>query len=203
MPKVKLFSITISSFCRTLQSEIIRFIMKKVVAVLLAIALSPVVMAQDRNVRLDLFGAANVVGASYDARFKGDSGLGFAVGVGYGFGIGNWYEIHGVGVPVEINYLAGRGKHHFEIGAGMSNGVYFDKITESKTVTLPDGSTGTAPKEVRTTQWGNFLYANVGYRLRAENGLVFRCGLSPSYGIGKYGLSKSVFSPYLSLGYSF
>lgn len=81
----------------------------------------------------------------------------------------------------------------------MSNGVYFDKITESKTVTLPDGSTGTAPKEVRTTQWGNFLYANVGYRLRAENGLVFRCGLSPSYGIGKYGLSKSVFYPYLSL----
>mgnify|MGYP007087575406 CR=1 FL=1 len=78
--------------------------MKKVVALLLAIALSPVVMAQDRNVRLDLFGAANVVGASYDARFKGDSGLGFAVGVGYGFGIGNWYEIHGVGVPVEINY---------------------------------------------------------------------------------------------------
>lgn len=110
--------------------------MKKVVALLLAIALSPVVMAQDRNVRLDLFGAANVVGASYDARFKGNSGLGFAVGVGYGFGIGNWYEIHGVGVPVEINYLAGRGKHHFEIGAGMSNGVYFDKITESKTVTL-------------------------------------------------------------------
>ena len=134
--------------------------MKKVVALLLAIALSPVVMAQDRNVRLDLFGAANVVDASYDARFKGDSGL--------GFGIGNWYEIHGVGVPVEINYLAGRGKHHFEIGAGMSNGVYFDKITESKTVTLPDGSTGTAPKEVRTTQWGNFLYANVGYRLRAR-----------------------------------
>lgn len=129
--------------------------------------------------------------------------MGFAVGVGYGFGIGNWYEIHGVGVPVEINYLAGRGKHHFEIGAGMSNGVYFDNITESKTVTLPDGSTGTAPKEVRTTQWGNFLYANVGYRLRAENGLVFRCGLSPSYGIGKYGLSKSVFYPYLSLGYSF
>ena len=119
-------------------------------------------MAQDRNVRLDLFGAVNVAGASYDARFKGDSGLGFAVGVGYGFGIGNWYEIHGVGVPVEINYLAGRGKHHFEIGAGMSNGVYFDKITESKTVTLPDGSTGTAPKEVRTTQWENFLYANVG-----------------------------------------
>ena len=77
--------------------------MKKVVALLLAIALSPVVMAQDRNVRLDLFGAANVVGASYDARFKGDSGLGFAVGVGYGFGIGNWYEIHGVGVPVEIS----------------------------------------------------------------------------------------------------
>lgn len=186
-----------------MQSEIIRFIMKKVIALLLAIALSPVVMAQDRNVRLDLFGAANVVGASYDARFKGDSGLGFAVGVGYGFGIGNWYEIHGVGVPVEINYLAGRGKHHFEIGAGMSNGVYFDKITESKTVSLPDGSTGTAPKEVRTTQWGNFLYANVGYRLRAENGLVFRCGLSPSYGIGKYGLSKSVFYPYLSLGYSF
>lgn len=92
MLKVKLFSITISSFCRTLQSKIIRFIMKKVVALLLAIALSPVVMAQDRNVRLDLFGAANVVGASYDARFKGDSGLGFAVGVGYGFGIGNWYE---------------------------------------------------------------------------------------------------------------
>ena len=106
--------------------------MKKVVALLLAIALSPVVMAQDRNVRLDLFGAANVVGASYDARFKGDSGLGFAVGVGYGFGIGNWYEIHGVGVPVEINYLTGRGKHHFEIGAGMSNGRILTRLRKAR-----------------------------------------------------------------------
>ena len=169
----------------------------------LAIVLCSGVMAQDRNARLDLLGAANGVGVSYDARFKGDSGLGFAVGVGYGFGIGNWYEIHGVGVPMEINWLAGRGKHHFEIGAGMSNGVYFDKITENKTVTLPDDSTGQIPEEVRKTQWGHSLYANVGYRLRAENGLVLRCGLNPSYGIGKYGLSKSVFYPYLSLGYSF
>lgn len=150
---MKLFSITISILLPDFAVGNNMFYYEKGYSIIIGLALSPVVMAQDRNVRLDLFGAANVVGASYNARFKGDSGLGFAVGVGYGFGIGNWYEIHGVGVPVEINYLAGRGKHHFEIGAGMSNGVYFDKITESKTVTLPDGSTGTAPKEVRTTQW--------------------------------------------------
>ena len=119
MPKVKLFSITISILLPDFAVGNNMFYYEKGYSIIIGLALSPVVMAQDRNVRLDLFGAANVVGASYDARFKGDSGLGFAVGVGYGFGIGNWYEIHGVGVPVEINYLAGRGKHHFEIGAGI------------------------------------------------------------------------------------
>ena len=158
--------------------------------------------AQDRNVRLDLLGAANVVGVSYDARFKGDSGWGFAAGIGYGFGIGNWYRINGVGVPVEINYLTRGRKHHFEVGAGMSNGVYFDKITEYRTVDV-NGLTGAVPEEVRKTRWGYLLYANVGYRLRTEKGFVFRCGLNPSYGFGKYGLSKSIFCPYFSLGYSF
>ena len=113
--------------------------------------------AQDRNVRLDLLGAANAVGVSYDARFKGDSGWGFAAGIGYGFGIGNWYRINGVGVPVEINYLTRGRKHHFEAGAGMSNGVYFNKITEYKTVDL-DGLTCVVPEEVRKTQWGYFDY---------------------------------------------
>ncbi len=158
--------------------------------------------AQDRNVRLDLLGAANAVGVSYDARFKGDSRWGFAVGIGYGFGIGNWFNIDGVGVPVEINYLTRGRKHHFEVGAGMSNGVYFNKVTEYKNVDA-DGLTGVIPEEVRKTQWGHLLYANVGYRLRTEKGFVFRCGLNPSYGFGKYGLSKSLFCPYFSLGYSF
>ena len=171
--------------------------------VLCTLAFSSGAWARKRSVRLDLLGAVNGVGVSYDARFKGDSGWGFAAGVGYGFGLSNWFESHGVGVPLEINYLAGRRKHFFEAGVGMSNGVYFDKITESSTVTMPDGSWGILPEEHGKTQWGQFLYANVGYRLLTDNGLVFRCGLNPSYGFGKYGLSKSVFYPYFSLGYSF
>ena len=173
-----------------------------VLLIALSIMLSFKAGAQDRNVRLDLLGAANVVGVSYDARFKGDSGWGFAAGIGYGFGIGNWFKIDGVGVPVEINYLTGGRKHHFEVGAGMSNGVYFNKVTEYKNVDL-DGVTGVVLEEVRKTQWGYLFYANVGYRLRTEKGFVFRCGLNPSYGFGKYGLSKSIFYPYFSLGYSF
>ena len=97
---MKLFSITISILLPDFAVGNNMFYYEKGYSIIIGLALSPVVMAQDRNVRLDLFGAANVVDASYDARFKGDSGLGFAVGVGYGFGIGNWYEIHGVGVPV-------------------------------------------------------------------------------------------------------
>lgn len=68
---MKLFSITISILLPDFAVGNNMFYYEKGYSIIIGLALSPVVMAQDRNVRLDLFGAANVVGASYDARFKG------------------------------------------------------------------------------------------------------------------------------------
>lgn len=45
-------------------------------------------MAQQktRSLSVELLGAQNIVGINYDSRFKGNSGLGYRVGLGYGYG---------------------------------------------------------------------------------------------------------------------
>lgn len=72
-----------------------------------------------RCVSLELLGAQNLAGVNYDSRFKGNSGLGYRVGIGFGYGNSSYWinqDIKGVGVPIELNYLLGKRHHKLEVG---------------------------------------------------------------------------------------
>ena len=96
--------------------------------------LSVGMIAQNKvsSISLELLGAQNTVGINYDSRFKGNSGLGYRVGIGGRRSIKKRMldqNIKGVGVPIELNYLLGKKKHKLEIGFGASLGVYHVKET--------------------------------------------------------------------------
>ena len=96
--------------------------MRKIVLSLFALCCFSAVMAQQktRNLSVELLGAQNIVGINYDSRFKGNSGLGYRVGLGYGYGNNSSLfdqKINGVGVPLELNYLLGKKNSKLELGS--------------------------------------------------------------------------------------
>ena len=108
--------------------------MKKIVLSLFALCCFSAVMAQQktRSLSVELLGAQNIAGINYDSRFKGNSGLGYRVGIGYGYGDTSGLidqKINGVGVPLELNYLLGKKNSKLELGFGASLGVYQVKET--------------------------------------------------------------------------
>ncbi len=175
-------------------------------------------MAQQktRNLSVELLGAQNTVGINYDSRFKGNSGLGYRVGIGYGYGNTSGLfdqKINGVGVPLELNYLLGKKNSKLELGFGASLGVYQVKETigyVENTGSYPGGENTdeTSPKTYfytsSRTQFGYFFFGDIGYRYQRPNGFMFRVGVSPSFNFGdKYGLNKTAFFPYIGFGWSF
>lgn len=44
-------------------------------------------MAQQKvkNISVELFGAQNTIAINYDSRLKGNSGLGYRIGIGFGY----------------------------------------------------------------------------------------------------------------------
>lgn len=65
-------------------------------------------MAQQKvkNISVELFGAQNTIGINYDSRLKGNSGLGYRIGIGFGYDDNsNLFDenIKGVGMPLEMN----------------------------------------------------------------------------------------------------
>lgn len=66
----------------------IKYIMRKIVLSLFALCCFSAVMAQQktRSLSVELLGAQTIAGINYDSRFKGNSGLGYRVGIGYGYG---------------------------------------------------------------------------------------------------------------------
>lgn len=175
-------------------------------------------MAQQktRNLSVELLGAQNIAGINYDSRFKGNSGLGYRVGIGYGYGNTSGLfdqKINGVGVPLELNYLLGKKNSKLELGFGASLGVYQVKETigyVEDTWWYPGGENTdeTSPKTYfytsSRTQFGYFFFGDIGYRYQCPNGFMFRVGVSPSFNFGdKYGLSKAAFFPYIGFGWSF
>ena len=100
----------------------------------------------ERTLSLELGGAHNLVGVNFDSRFKGNHGLGYRVGIGYSYGRNDFSffvdmkdRIHGVAVPLEINYLLGKHSSKLELGVGISLGYYREQVD----VAYPDGSSGT------------------------------------------------------------
>ncbi len=162
-----------------------------------------------RNISIELLGAQNLVGINYDSRFKGNSEFGYRVGIGFGYGDNSSLinqNIKGVGVPIELNYLLGKKHHKLELGFGTSLGVYYVK----ETIWLyfqPVSPETEGHDEMYTSarkDFGYFMFGDIGYRYQRDEGFMFRIGVSPSFNFGdKYGLKKSVFYPYIGLGWSF
>ena len=195
----------------------IKYIMRKIVLSLFALCCFSAVMAQQQKTRslsIEVLGAQNVVGINYDSRFNGNSGFGYRVGIGYGYGNNSGLfdqKINGVGVPLELNYLLGKKNRKLELGFGASLGVYQVRENTGYFIGWYPGEENTDETvgEIDSytssnTQFGYFLFGNIGYRYQRPNGFMFRVGVSPSFNFGdKYGLKKAAFFPYIGLGWSF
>lgn len=137
------------------------------------------------------------------------------MGIGYDHGYNSGFfeqKINGIGVPLELNYLLGNKNSKLELGFGASLGVYHLKETVGyinsgwypggENVDGTDGELNYYTSS--TTQFGYFLFGDIGYRYQRPSGFMFRVGVSPSFNFGdKYGLTKTVFFPYIGFGWSF
>lgn len=173
-------------------------------------------------------GGTNLIGLTYDSRFRGNRGWGYRVGLGYNRDVDKMrlaysladgsteVRIHstasGFGIPLEINYLAGRRLHQFEVGAGTTLGFYKEKYETSKLTASEEGEgsdrTTTVTYEEHSSEekhFGWYVYGNVGYRFHTKRGFLLRLGMVGGCGGGEetpYRQSWSI-RPYLSLGYTF
>lgn len=182
-----------------------------ILSVVFLCAMSSSVAAQEKtqSVSIEAFGAQNTIGVNYDARIKGNHGLGYRIGIGYGYANNSgWFDqkINGIGVPIEVNYLLGKKRSKLEIGFGTSLGLY--KVKETTWYFYPPTSSETEPKSEQYTsssnRFGYFMFGNIGYRYLREHGFVFRIGITPSFNLGdKYGLKRTAFYPYIGFGKSF
>lgn len=142
--------------------------MRKIVLSLFALCCFSAVMAQQktRSLSVELLGAQNIAGINYDSRFKGNSGLGYRVGIGYGYGNTSGLfdqKINGVGVPLELNYLLGKKNSKLELGFGASLGVYQVKETVAY---VEDTGWYPGTEEHRPEVWRNQVFHKQGKSLR-------------------------------------
>ncbi|MBO4916392.1 MAG: hypothetical protein J5374_00755 [Bacteroidales bacterium] len=178
------------------------------------IASSPSYGQNSRSVYFELLGASNGLGVNYDARFNRDasSGLGWRIGLGSGYRYSSTglaydfsdsrilektdesvhidiYHVYDqcfrAAIPLEINYLLGKGSSKFEIGAG---GFLAADLYTSRDGVKPELRFGAAP------------YLSAGYRLVTARGFFFRAGALPSF---NFRTRDASFWPYLAFGWAF
>ena len=153
----------------------------------LAIIVSAISMnAQTRTLNLELLGTAGMAGINYDARFAGNHGFGYSVCLGYGISFSDWkclldpsnYGInHQIGIPVEINYLFGKGNSHLVLGAGVYTAAVINDAAGS-------------------LQFGYMTFADFAYRYQKPEGFSFAVGVKPNIIFEEY-------YPYITIGKSF
>ena len=161
----------------------------KQIFLLFAIAISMLSIhgakAQTRSVNLELLGSSGTAGVNYDARFKGNYGFGYTVGLGYGYTNSNFDFVetpgrdgisHQAVVPVEVNYLFGKKNNHLVLGAGALLGVLVNE-------------------GVKKLQFGYNVFADIAYRYQKPTGFAFSIGFKPNL--------RETFWPYITFGYSF
>lgn len=166
-----------------------------------------------RAVYLEFLGASNGLGVNYDARFNrgASSGFGWRTGIGLGYrysSTGLAYDFSDkagkqhddvvdltithvydqcfrTAIPLEINYLLGKGSSRIDLGAG---GIFSADVYTAKDGAKPHLSFGAAP------------YLSAGYRLVTAKHFILRAGfISPfSFRTGEFS-----FWPYLSFGKAF
>lgn len=151
----------------------------------------------------ELLGASQMIGVNYDARFNSGAsdGFGWRTGLGLGYAYSSssavaisltgsemtvvYNRMYRFSVPLEVNYLLGKGKSKFESGAGAI--VCLDRYT-SETGGAPQHSLGAIP------------YLSLGYRLVTDRGFLLRAGVMPVPGFSPFNVS---FYPYLGFGWAF
>ena len=122
-------------------------------------------------------GGPGIASLNYDFRFSGrQKGLGARIGFGSSFDDNSVSYL-----PIGINYLIGKEKHFFEMGAGFTP-VFGNKHSGDSAI---------------SESFGHLLF---GYRFQPLNdGFTFRAFASPVF-------NNNVFAPYyggLSVGYKF
>jgi hypothetical protein len=156
---------------------------------------------RSRGVYGELLGASQGLGFNYDARFDKESSDGFGwragIGVGYAYSSiiafyysdGNMADTYNqmfrLAMPIEVNYLLGKGSSKLEAGAG---GAMCVDLFTSASGARPKSTTGIVP------------YLNLGYRLVANKGFLFRVGVLSSYNVNS---DKAILYPYLGFGKAF
>lgn len=178
-------------------------------AIFLSIFNNSVAQKNIHSFSIEAFGAQNTIGVNYDARIRGNYGLGYRVGVGYGYADNSGLfdqKINGIGIPLELNYLLGKSNSKLEFGFGTSLGFYnIKETTWYYYQPVPSETEGRSEQYTSSnTRFGYFMFGNIGYRYQREHGFIFRIGITPSFNFGdKYGLKRAVFYPYIGLGKSF
>lgn len=161
--------------------------MKKLIILVAIIFSSVAANAQTKSINLELLGSSGMAGVNYDARFKGNHGFGYSVGIGYGFSSSSIDFIetegrdgvnHQFGIPVEINYLFGQGNSHFVLGLGGYAGLVKNEA-------------------VKKPRFGYAFFGDIAYRYQKPKGFSFAVGLKPNFAGGQ------TIWPYLTFGYSF
>lgn len=159
-----------------------------------------------KAVYVEAFGASTMFGVNYDSRFKYNWGWGYRVGLSYAYSSHESFwmsgSTNGISVPLEINYLFGKRRSKFEVGAGVSLGYYKENYDYIE-FTHEDGSYAkTTPKS--RNSFGYFVFFDIGYRFQPIKGFDFRVGITPSFNFGdKRGITRACGLPYLSFGYAF
>ena len=153
--------------------------------------------ASNRNqaVYLELAGNGLVFSLNYDMRLAKNrqDGHGVRIGVG-GFPVysrdnaGNRVKGIAVTIPLAYNYLIGKRRSAFELGAGITPAIGYVEGVEI------------SGEEIKETDFALLGFANVGYRYQPLNsGFVFRFTWTPA-------VTNEGFQPFwlgLSLGYGF
>lgn len=190
----------------------------KVVIILLfliaTLSVSAGVPQSKKSVQLELFGASNLVGLTYEQRFSANNKWGYGIGLAFAYSKSSSFifdyssSTTGYAVPLQINYLLGKHNHKLELGMGTSLGYYRARTTETVFNLEDKGElielVPVDVKDVNENTFGYFMFGNIGYRYISKKGFIFRGGISPSFNFGdKYGISKGLFYPYIGLGYAF
>lgn len=160
---------------------------------------------REEGVFVELGGASTTVGIHYDTRFNKKTHWGARIGIAYTRSkspafFDNLADLTtGWTFPIAVNCLIGKRKNRFEIGMGVSYGLYtcvfYDKFGH----------------QTKDNKSGSFAFLDLGYRYQPKKGLVVRLGLNPGMALyeGKVGKKNeavfraAVIYPYFSLGYNF
>lgn len=179
----------------------------KFLATLAMLIVSATAFAErEQSFFMELFGASTSLGIHYDSRFSDYTRWGGRIGIAYTYSRSqDFFEsaperTRGWSFPIAVNYLIGNGRHHGEIGIGISYGLYSCMYHDK------------AGREVEYDTSGSFGFLDLGYRYQSERGIMVRVGLSPGVALKAYdesglknkGVNRAaVFYPYVGVGYNF